>query len=203
MNITINGQELDSSTIDGKDLEEILGQIQEHHLPPDQIIGHVILNGDSYSEDMPHAALEVPREAIETLELTTLTPEEIAVHFIQNGDRLIEAQVEAIPKITEIFRLGDEAEANEHYLRFLESFHLLLNMLDQAIKTIGIPEEMILSGDQSVNDHLGKMSNIITQLLSVQEQTDWIYLADLLEYELLPALESMRALLPKLIQSGH
>ena len=162
------------------------------------MIGEVRLNGEVYSEIIPHEAIEVVRSDIQALDIITRSPDQIARHFLRNGHHLINAMLEALPKINEMFRLGDEAEANEHYLRFLESLHLLVSMMEKVAAVIGVKPDLPIDHRQSLNDHLRNLAGTLTQLLNVQEQTDWIFLADLLEYELTPELEALVVLFPKL-----
>ena len=95
-----------------------------------------------------------------------------------------------------MFRLGDEAEANEHYLRFLESFHLLIAMCSNVSTVLGTRQNAPLPGGKSLAELMKRFAEIMTQLVEIQEQSDWIYLADLLEYELTPELENLKAALP-------
>jgi hypothetical protein len=204
MNIIIDGQPLATGHISGNNLEEIINDLQQNHLPEDHIIGEVMLNGRPYNEDVPHAAVAVVRTEILSLEIMTITSEAIAGHFIENAGNIVDSLIGALPKITETFRLGDEAEANEHYLRFLESLHLLLTMTESVGHVLGFHFDSALeTGSDPMNLHLKKLSEILTSLLSIQEQTDWIYLADILEYELKPELEFFRNVFPQLKRFAH
>jgi hypothetical protein len=203
MNITIDGQAMTGSSVPGDNLEEILRELATNHVSEQRIIGEVRVNGTEYSEDIPHAALEVERAEINSLELFTRSAEEIAMHFIKNGDRLMQALIDTIPKITEMFRLGDEAEANEHFLRFLETLHILVDMLDRSSRVMGLREDAALEDHGSLRGRLEKLAETLSQLLRIQEQTDWIFLADILEYELTPELQALGVLLPLLTKTGH
>jgi hypothetical protein len=203
MNISIDGQPLEESRVIGQNLEEILGELQDNHLAQDRLIGDVLLNGRTYSEDIPHAAVEVTRSDINTLDLVTHTAEEVAHHFIRNSGGMLGDLVESLPRITEVFRVGDEEEANEHFLRFLESLHLFLNMVEWTAVTMGITFDASAAGNGSLNQRMLRISEVLTQLISIQEQTDWVFLADVLEYELAPELEELRTALPELLKSGH
>jgi len=203
MIIRIDGQSVDETRFNGENLEEILVELQEWDMPANRLIGEVRVNGQTYTEDLPHASVEVARSDIQTLELVTRTAEEIAMHFIHHGKLLVESLLGALPKITEMFRLGDEAEASEHYLRFLESLHLLVQMLDQVGKVMGLRFDSPIGRLESVNELLKKLSETLTQMLDIQEQTDWIYLADMLEYELSADLETLKVMLPRLADTAH
>lgn len=198
MIINIDGNPVEEGKIEGGNLEDILVELQQDHLPPNRLVGEVLLNGLSYSEDLPHAAVEVARSDIASLELVTRTPEEIALHFINNGALFIDAMLNSLPEISEMFRLGDEAEASEHYLRFLESLHLLISMLEKVSGVMDIHFDLPSGDHGSVDDRLEKLAQVLSQLARIQEETDWIYLADILEYELTPELEALRNMLPNL-----
>ena len=203
MNISIDGKVLDEAGVEGDNLEEILFDLQDRHVPKDRMVGDVMLNGKSYSEDVPHAAVEVSRSNIRTLELITRSSEEVALHFLGNAPNLIESLVESLPVITEMFRLGDESEANEHFLRFLESLHLLVSMLERVGHIMQLRFDQSSDGRESLDQRLQKLAEILTELLNIQEQSDWVYLADILEYELTPELEALRDLVPRLQSASH
>ncbi len=199
MKITINGKKLDSGAIHGQNLEEILSEIQEKHING-SIVGEVMVNGNSYLEDVPHAALELSHDDIHTLELTTRTDEEIARHFIENGGYVVDTLLAALPKIVEMFRLGDETEANEYYLHFLESLQLMLNMLDYTTQTLQIDFQNEFEDSETLEQKMERFSEVLSELLHIQEQNDWIYLADVLEYELNKELIDFKTILPRIKQ---
>lgn len=204
MNISIDGQTVEASGVRGTNLEEIISDLQLNHIESDRIVNDVRLNGELYSEDMPHAATEVPRDLISTLELSTLTSDKIAIHFLRNGQTFTRSIMESLPRITEMFRLGDEAEANEHYLRFLESFHLLINMLIESKSILNLNAvDSPLGEEKSLDEILRKMGTILTDILNIQESNDWIYLADLLEYDLTPSLADLSRIFPVLAEKAH
>jgi len=201
--LTIDGNNLSAQDVAGANLEEIIANLMEHPAVGDRIITQVKLNGDDYSEEVPHAALEVMRSQISSLDLITRSAEEISLHFLEHGHYFVEALRAVLPKVVEEFRLGDESEANEHFLGFLESLHLTLNMIEQAKLAMGLSEDITVSVQGSLNDYLLRLAKILNTLMGLQEQSDWIYLADVLEFELDQALAELIDLLPLLKRAGH
>lgn len=201
--LTIDGSTLTAGEISGGNLEEILYALLEHPQVANRVITKVLVNGDVYSEEVPHAALEVERKDIDTLELVTHSAEDLSLHFLENGHSLVDTLRQSLPKIVEEFRLGDEVEANEHFLGFLESLHLLICMLEQSKIAMGLGDDIEVAGHGSINGFLDQLSGILTNMVGLQEQSDWIYLADVLEYELDGALTDLRDLLPLLKKAGH
>jgi len=201
--LTVDGTRLSAAEINGTNLEEILMSLMEHPSVGNRFITKVLVNGDYYNEEVPHAALEVERTQIDSLELITHSAEDLSLHFLEHGSYFIEALRQALPKIVDEFRLGDEVEANEHFLAFLESLHLLISMLEQTKLSMGLGEEIEVRGHGSLNAYLAALGSTLDNLVNLQEQSDWIYLADVLEYELDGSLSELSDLLPLLKKAGH
>jgi hypothetical protein len=201
--VTIDGQNFQASEILGSNLEEILLNILEHPSTAGRIIKGVLINGEPYAEEVPHAALEVERGSIKSLELDTLTLEDMGLAFLKQGPDYLATLLEALPRITEAFRLGDEVEANEHFLNFLESLQLLMSMLEQSRQVLNLWQGRDEESGSDLSRFLEALVEVLNTLISLQEQKDWIFLADVLEYELTDSLKSLAELLPKLSQEGH
>ncbi|MDR1921129.1 MAG: hypothetical protein LBS31_05210 [Candidatus Adiutrix sp.] len=201
--LTVDGNNFKTQEIAGGNLEEIIISLMEHPAIENRVITRVLVNGAHYSEEVPHAALEVTREAIDSLELVTRTAEDISLHFLEHGRYYVETLRRALPKIVEEFRMGDETEANEHFLSFLESLHLLISVLEQSKTSMGLGDDIRVGEHGSLNAYLDKLGQVLTTMIGLQEQSDWIYLADVLEYELDASLTDMIELLPLLKKAGH
>ncbi|MDR1086034.1 MAG: hypothetical protein LBP22_14545 [Deltaproteobacteria bacterium] len=201
--LTVDGQDMAFADITGTNLEEILVCLMDHPSINGRIITGVYLNGEPYEEEVPHAALEVERQTISSLSLKTLTMEDLGLNFLQAGPEYLETLISALPKIVENFRLGDEQEANEHFLNFLEALHLLMSMLEQTRHILGLWQGQNNDSSSSLNGYLESLVEILNTLINLQEQKDWIFLADVLEYELTDSLGQLKELLPKLCQKGH
>jgi hypothetical protein len=202
-NLIVDGQALSAGDVAGANLEEILISLMEHPSTNGRVITGVRLNGEPYSEEIPHAAMEVERQAIESLSLDTLALEDMGMSFLRTGPVYLATLLEALPRIVESFRLGDEREANEHFLNFLEALHLLMTLLEQTRQVLGIWEGGDDEGASALNQYLDSLVGILNNLVSLQEQKDWIYLADVLEYELDESLRKLSALLPALCRGRH
>ncbi|MBW2621525.1 MAG: hypothetical protein JRD68_01345 [Deltaproteobacteria bacterium] len=202
MKILIDGRASAPDTIPGENLEEILSELQDNHLTGN-MVGEVLLNGRVYNEDVPHAALEVSRSEIDSLELTTHSAEEIALHFIEHGHEILGSMLDSLPKIVEIFRIGDEAEASEHYLGFLETLQLLFSMLNSVSQTLQVDFDSQIDGEFTLNQKLTRLSDVMSELLRIQGENDWIYLADILEHELTKELEDFQVFLPQIRSKLH
>jgi len=159
-------------------LEEILQEIIEHQINEEKTIWTVRLNGENYRENEPHDARQIKAGEIETLEIETKDRKEICRSFLENSGVMFDNLSQCLEKISRLFRMAEEKEANRHFINFLESYQDLVEMLRQCEKILELDFQKNLVS-------LGKLSD---EIIAAQEKEDWIMLADLLEYELAPAL---------------
>ena len=94
-NLTVDGHALTVGDIAGANLEEILLNLMEHPSTNGRVITGVRLNGQPYAEEIPHAALEVDRHAIESLSLDTLALEDMGMSFLKTGPVYLATLLEA------------------------------------------------------------------------------------------------------------
>ncbi len=200
MEILIDQQSIEMDTSGVNNLEEILAKIMAEDVTPGSTITTVKLNGTVYSEKTPHDAVGVAISDIKTLEINTMGEEEIAWRFLENGVRQLDLLIQGAEKVSELFRIADEAEANEHYAQLLESLRLFLHIVDQVKGILNLDLSAIAFENDTVEQRFEKLSEVINEMLKVQEEKDWIMLADLIEYELMPLLEEWKSIVPVLKQ---
>jgi hypothetical protein len=194
MEISVDRQHIELAGAQSDNLEEILMKVMSEHVQPGKIITAVTLNGTGYSEKNPHDAAGVPLQDIKTLEIATMSAEEMARHFFTNGCKYLDLLIKGAEKISELFRVTDETEANEHYAEYLENLRLFLQMIAQCTQVLHLDLSAIPFQKATVKDEVQKLSGVMDQMLKVQESEDWVMLADLLEYELIPLLRGWESI---------
>lgn len=185
--------QLETSTV--RNLEEVLFKIMADEIKGENIITAVIVNGQIYSEKVPHDASRVPIKDIQTLEIQTMSTEEVAWHFLIQSAKQIDRLIENARSVAELFRIADEGEANEEYASFLESLRLFLQMVNETQAILHLPLNRIPFQGEPVEKKIQGLSALIDRMHQVQKDEDWVMLADLLEYELVPALDEWKLIL--------
>jgi hypothetical protein len=202
MEISLDRKSIELEGLQGSNLEEILMRVMSEHVQPGTVITGVKLNGAGYSEKKPHDAEDVPVKDIKTLEIDTMSAEEMARHFFHNGGKHLDLLIKGAEKISELFRIADETEANEHYSEYLENLRLFIKMVAESKEALRLNFSAIPFQNATVEDEVQKLSNVMDQMLKVQENEDWVMLADLLEYELIPLLKEWNEILAVLQDKG-
>jgi len=202
MEISLDRKSIELEGPQDNNLEEILTRVMSEHVQLGKVITGVRLNGTGYSEKNPHDAVNIPLKDIRTLEIDTMSAEEMARHFFENGEQYLDILIKGGEKISELFRIADETEANEHYAEYLENLRLFLQMIAESKEAFHLNFSAIPFQNATVGDEVRKLSNVMDQMLKVQENEDWVMLADLLEYELIPLLKGWDQILALLREQG-
>lgn len=178
----MDGQVLENG-LAGNNLQEMLEDLFQRYLGNERTIGDLLINGRPYREDEHGIPEDIPREAVERLEIESLSSREIAMHFLTTSGSTIRAMKEATTGVAELFRVGDDRQANEQYLQLLESLQLFLSMLERCREVLNLDFGAISCRGVSASEQLGSLQELTGELLNSQEGQDWLLLADLLQYD--------------------
>ncbi len=85
---------------------------------------------------------------------------------------------------------------------YLENLRLFLQMIAESKEALHLNLSAIPFQNATVEDEVQKLSGVMDQMLKVQEDEDWVMLADLLEYELIPLLKEWNEILAVLQDKG-
>lgn len=88
------------------------------------------------------------------------------------------------------FRAGGERKALGLYIEFLNGFDSLAQLLDCTGRALSIDFAATPFGAATVTRFVEDLNTLLSETMKAQERKDWVLLADLLEYELAPHLES-------------
>jgi len=195
MEILVDHKKIEFEPSKVRNLEEVILKLMADKIQGNNVITAVRLNGEFYSEKIPHDASKVPIRDIQTLEIETMSTEEVAWHFLIQSGKQLDRLMENAKQVSELFRVADETEANEQYAIFLESLRLFIQMLNEVQAILNLDLAAIPYQNGTIETKVHTLLGLADQMHKVQEEEDWVMLADLLEYELAPLLEEWKSIL--------
>jgi cell fate (sporulation/competence/biofilm development) regulator YmcA (YheA/YmcA/DUF963 family) len=188
MNITINGSLVNKSIENINNLEEILINLSDTSIPPNHLVGSVMINGNEFSEVFPGQAKEIAAVNINDLDIETVSFEKFAEAAIKDSAFFVKNIIASVNKTAELFRIYDETEANEKMAQIIDPLRALVVFINSTRVDLKWDfENDQIDGHPIVKDW-EKLHGVIDELKLTQEEGDWILYADLLEYELVPVL---------------
>lgn len=195
MEVYLDGKPLEGG-LAGGNLQEMLQTLMDSSLTQDRTLTEVRINGQPFEEAKLGAATGLSRESILRLEVETLDARQVALHFLGNAGQYLNTLAAAVERVAELFRVSDESEASEHYLACLDSLQLFMQVLQTTRDALELDFTAIQVEDVSLEERLERLAGLVQELLSAQEQEDWVLLADVLQYDLCQQLHDWRRLMP-------
>jgi len=180
--ILIDGQKQDIDVSGFENLDQIFVKVMADGALEDRVVTDVFVNEKPFSEIYPHQAEDVDMSDVQSVEIRTLGVAEVAVEITRELYKVVTLMGEGATRVAEMFRQADDAEALETYQ----------DLLDVTRDFIGMVS--VLRGEFALKDHKefleasDQLSSLFSEMTDVLANEDWILLADLLEYEFLPAV---------------
>ena len=198
--IVIDGQQTNMNMNNFDNLEELLVGVMNDHYLENRVVTDVLVNQESFSEIYPHQAEDMDMEEVNRVEIKTVQSSQMGVNIANELSKVIELMKEGGRRVADLFRQAEDSEALETYQDLLDVTRDFLGMISL------MREEFDLREQKSFNQAMEELSDLVSELLEVQENEDWILLADLVEYEFLPVVDKWKKVVVQLqegVQSVH
>ena len=190
MRISINGAETEESSFQGETLKEVLDEIVKSH--SGTYIRRVWLDGQEVSSSAPDTLMSAV-SSVELLELELADLKDLMANNLSNAKEYLEKLIPGFQKAADLFRMGNEQEAHKFYLQILDG----IDWISQVVQTVVNSRNKELVG-QDLKDRQERLTGLMTQMLEANQNQDWVLLADLLEYEMIPFYENWQEALSKM-----
>ena len=195
MKLLINGKE-ETASCTGETLGDFLVHIEKGGVVQGNVVRSIKLNGQESSPDSS-VTRKTPLLEIKTLEIEVSTLSDVVDKNIENADAYLIRLIPGIEKSVELFRMGNEQEANQFFINIIDGIDWLSQVLDMILAAKAISPDTVFDG-KSIRDRRASLVDFTQQMVDANKNKDWILLADLLEYEILPYYQEWLDLLPQL-----
>lgn len=106
--------------------------------------------------------------------------------------------IEEISEISILLQTGKDKQAMETMVRFSELSQSLVRVLASVFREKGEATGQLNVGGMTLRDFYQELNGILSELLEAFEAKDSVLIGDLMEYEIAPRLEQLRAFLQEL-----
>jgi hypothetical protein len=190
----VNEREI-APPLDITSLDRVLRQIEKDHLPPDSVVRHVQVDGVPLMPDNLHEGSSEWLQSLqmrEKIEIYTGTIAEIARDSISEALEYLDRVEAATPSLASGFQTCPGPESFESLRQLYEGLYWLNLLMDKLESGLQIGLHNVLINNVPAKEHHQKFIAILKQLIDSQEKQDFILIADLLEYEILPLVPIWR-----------
>lgn len=201
MKIKINDKEISFDVGNVATLGEVLENIAKNSLREKEFITDISINGEAIPEEKREETKTRPAGEVTLLEIKTENLPELSVRTLENMGEFLDGLAEAINESADKFRIDDETEANKHFVSCVDALQIFIGVIDKVRDLNGLDFKTIQCADASVAEKEAALLKVFSALHDTQKSRDWITLADVLEYELLPIISVWRDILPVLCEA--
>ena len=195
MKVSINGVEQEESEFEGDTIGAILDSMVQQ--TPGSYIRRIWLDEVEAPPD-DHETLQKNPSDIQSLEVELAHLKDLVATNLANAVDYLKRLIPGFEKAAELFRTGNEQEANKYYLQILDG----IDWFSQVVNIIMKPDagEMVMPGsdNESLEARQAKLTDLMSQMLEANKKQDWVLLADLLEYEMVPFYKDWEKILSRL-----
>ncbi len=199
----INDREIEAP-LDVSSLGRILKQVESSHLPPNTVVRTVHIDGSPVlPQNNTGNPLLAPEEIekSEKIEIFTGTLDEIASDSVAEALAYLSRIEDATPSLAESFRFSPNPEAFEGLRQLCEGFYWLNILMEKLGASFHVNLQALMVRGVPVPEHHRKFISILRQLIEAQKSGDFVLIADMLEYEILPLVPVWREMLETISQS--
>lgn len=190
--IIIDGRESALHINNFANLEELLVSASADSGLTNRIVTDVLVNNESFSELYPHQAEDIASDELQSVEIRSVPYDEMAMNIARELYKVTDIMGTGSRRIATLFRQADDDEALEMLQDLLEVTRDFMSMVNVLRNNFAV------SADAEFATRVEQVSSLLTEMSDVLENEDWILLADLLEYEFVPACDSWKQIIQNL-----
>lgn len=127
---------------------------------------------------------------VATVEIASGTPAELMARCLGDAAAAIEPLCEACRQVATLFRGTDIQTANRGLIEVAEGLTTLTSIVGAAGLALEVDLQDVACGQRSALAAVNELSGFVETLIAAQQRADWIALADVLEYDIEPALRN-------------
>ena len=191
MKLTINGVEQKESEFIGETLEAILDMMVKN--TPGSYIRRIWLDQQEFPSDDRETLQKKPVD-INSLEVELADLKDLVATNLSNALDYLEKLIPGFDQAADLFRTGNEQEANKYYIQILDGMDWFSEVVNVVMSSEGEGQEP----ENSLRIRQAKLTDLMSQMLEANKNQDWVLLADILEYEMIPFYKEWQTILSKL-----
>jgi hypothetical protein len=209
MQINLNRQTEEIPTEGIKNFGELMTTLARRAERQGARVLQVKLNGEDVTGRDRSNLDEMPLEEVHDLDIETGDPKLLARSTLYSVADFLELLLKEMHGAAERFRLGHDEKSSSSFLRCLDGLQVFMHSLEKCRRLLGLSFELLYvptqnsSGDITVAQNRRRLFEVLDAMIEAQMNQDWVLLADLLQYELIPVLEDWRLILPVVLEKAE
>ncbi|HUU29306.1 MAG TPA: hypothetical protein VM123_16005 [archaeon] len=185
MKFTLDGQKINTAEFNAVTLSELISNL-ETMVAPERVIISISLDGENLDQKQEKAKASVPLENLESLEIHTQYVDELARNTLLTLIDYLPGLIENVKECASLLQGVDESRGHRNLGLVIDG----LQMASAAWNGIAYFINIESKKPQELMPDMDDFYNILQSIVQAQETGDTVLLCDILEFKLVPTLES-------------
>lgn len=185
MEVIING-ELRQEIKSVNQLNELLVDLRIQCARENLVI-QMLVNGEAKDSILPG----LTEAELDTVEIQLQSSEEVVIESIVEGVSYLPRFIGGLAECLHFFRGSNQNQAILYFGQCLDGFHWLNHVL-AGIKLYILPMQEFEKVSTTYQTQIEGFEGVIKELMDVWQNEDFVLMADLIEYEMIPQLEQIK-----------
>ena len=191
MKLIINGVEQEDHDLKGETVGAMLDMLIKD--TPGSYIRRIWLDQQEFPADDRETLQKKPTD-INSLDVELANLKDLVATNLSNALDYLEKLIPGFDQAADLFRMGNEQEANKFYIQILDG----MDWFSEVISIFMGSESKGSAPEDTLRLRQAKLTDLMSQMLEANKNQDWVLLADILEYEMIPFYKEWQTILTKL-----
>ncbi len=138
-------------------------------------------------------------ENLKSLIMKSIESPDTIINLLQEIKKQGAEELQNIQNIAVAFQTGKDAEGVERINRFLDFFYTYSRTCYQVIPVFNLDIKTVIVNEISLEEKNEQFSDLLSEVTDALENEDMISLADIMEYEIMPAMEDLEEYIDTLL----
>ena len=180
---------------------DVLDRVERALSPTGEVVTEARLDGVDQPTFREPSVMQMSLDDIDLVEVESARPAVLAARSLGEAVVALETLQRASGEIAQGFRGHDLESANRGLAELADGLRMLAALIGAV--SLGLRFDLQALGDETdpVNTTIADLSSHVDALIAAQRNADWVAVADILQYDVEPALSKWRPVLDRFLAS--
>ena len=202
MKIKIDGNDVDLSVHGNKQdsLYDFISNGIVNFIPKGRVIKDIYLNGTKFDEllinDEKAKALGLGEDG--ELSIITMGSNELILESISAINNYFNDLSKNLSKVSDLLRVGNDKDGFNDFAADLKGISAFVQIMDKLAPFLSIDYSIYTYKEKTIKAYFDDLEAVLSKILEMQKDRDYIMLADIIEFEMEPLLKVWQEVLESL-----
>ena len=198
MELFLDDHQQDTALADNSTVEDALHHVQSALCAPGRVVVGIRCDGQNIPSAVMVEALRKPTSSLDRLEVFTGTKAELVAEAMQQASVCLAETDTACERVAGLLTEGQTVDATEALGECLRIWQQVHQAIAKSIEMLQLNTEQTAVNGVPLIEVVSKPKEVLLQVRDALQASDYVLLADILQYEFREVTEQWQAIIAKL-----